>query len=270
MYDYVTSHGYEIHRSYDQTDAGAGFWNKHRGEDVRVWEGLTTGRNLNPDTEKYVKSHKWKLTTVNPMDLDVDSFDDPYNRVIDIDVDHPVNFKDPIILDSNGVIIDGFHRAYQAQRAGLKTIPAYVPAQEQVSEAFTQPYSIKWSKSEHGDYDAFAKLSDGTNLNIMFNDEGDEEWQVRFDRNNSEELTGEGDAQRVFATVLSAIQQFIQKEHPWRIIFSAKQEVEPGQYNPSRSKLYNSLVRRYANLWGYDEYYEDQGDQVVYELTRKK
>jgi GNAT superfamily N-acetyltransferase len=42
MYDYVTSHGYEIHRSYDQTDAGAGFWNKHRGE-KRVWE------EVNPD-----------------------------------------------------------------------------------------------------------------------------------------------------------------------------------------------------------------------------
>jgi GNAT superfamily N-acetyltransferase len=38
MYDYAKSKGYEIHRSYDQTDAGRGFWNKHRGEDVRVWE----------------------------------------------------------------------------------------------------------------------------------------------------------------------------------------------------------------------------------------
>ena len=38
MYDFVKSHGYTIQRSYDQTDAGAGFWDKHRGEDVRVWE----------------------------------------------------------------------------------------------------------------------------------------------------------------------------------------------------------------------------------------
>jgi GNAT superfamily N-acetyltransferase len=38
MYDYAKSKGYEIHRSYDQTDAGRGFWDKHRGEDVRVWE----------------------------------------------------------------------------------------------------------------------------------------------------------------------------------------------------------------------------------------
>ena len=38
MYDYAKSKGYTIHRSYDQTDAGRSFWNKHRGEDVRVWE----------------------------------------------------------------------------------------------------------------------------------------------------------------------------------------------------------------------------------------
>jgi len=44
MYDYVKSQGYKIVRSWDQTDAGAGFWNKHRGEDVRVWEqGVAEG-----------------------------------------------------------------------------------------------------------------------------------------------------------------------------------------------------------------------------------
>jgi GNAT superfamily N-acetyltransferase len=46
MYDYVKSLGYTINRSWDQTDAGAGFWNKHRGEDVRVWEqGVAEGKN---------------------------------------------------------------------------------------------------------------------------------------------------------------------------------------------------------------------------------
>jgi ribosomal protein S18 acetylase RimI-like enzyme len=41
MYDYVKQLGYTIVRSWDQTDAGAGFWDKHRGEDVRVWENNT-------------------------------------------------------------------------------------------------------------------------------------------------------------------------------------------------------------------------------------
>ena len=45
MYDYVKSLGYTINRSWDQTDAGAGFWNKHRGEDVRVWENFADGKN---------------------------------------------------------------------------------------------------------------------------------------------------------------------------------------------------------------------------------
>ena len=46
MYDYVKSQGYKIVRSWDQTDAGAGFWNKHRGEDVRVWEqGVAEGKD---------------------------------------------------------------------------------------------------------------------------------------------------------------------------------------------------------------------------------
>lgn len=40
MYDYIKSQGFTIERSYDQTDAGRGFWNKHRGEDARVWESV--------------------------------------------------------------------------------------------------------------------------------------------------------------------------------------------------------------------------------------
>jgi ribosomal protein S18 acetylase RimI-like enzyme len=38
MYDYLKSEGYAINRSHDQTKAGSGFWDKHRGEDSYVWE----------------------------------------------------------------------------------------------------------------------------------------------------------------------------------------------------------------------------------------
>jgi len=38
MYDHLKGLGYTIVRSWDQTDAGRGFWDKHRGEDARVWE----------------------------------------------------------------------------------------------------------------------------------------------------------------------------------------------------------------------------------------
>jgi len=43
MYDYVKSLGYRIHRSPDQTPAGRGVWDKHRGVDVNVWENTNPG-----------------------------------------------------------------------------------------------------------------------------------------------------------------------------------------------------------------------------------
>ena len=44
MYDHLKDLGYTIVRSWDQTDAGRGFWNKHRGEDATVWENFADGK----------------------------------------------------------------------------------------------------------------------------------------------------------------------------------------------------------------------------------
>jgi hypothetical protein len=148
----------------------------------------------------------------------------------------------------------------------------------ELSEAFDQPYPFTWEKSEYGDYDANAKLPDGSYLNIMFEHTTPYEVNVSFWRNNSQEVTGEGDAQRVFATVLKAIQEFLKIEQPANISFSASKEVDPSMYygpedsvpNPeSRAKLYNRLVQRYAAKWGYNARMFDHGDQVTYELLRQ-
>lgn len=143
-----------------------------------------------------------------------------------------------------------------------------------VNEAFDQPYKLRWEKGDHGDIDAIAKLSDGNYLSIMFNKETNEDneeaWSVEFFRNNSQEVTGEGDAQRVFATVLGAIQTFIKKYKPNRIIFSASKEVEQGQNAQSRARLYDSLVQRYARAWGFRAFRADTGNKVIYELNRIK
>ena len=129
---------------------GQGFKPTVKGAKNMMWtpetvvEGLTQDRNLSSITKKYIKDHVWKLTTVNPMTLDIDSFDDPFNRVIDIDTDYQVDFKQPIIVHANGTtIIDGFHRAYQAQIQGLKQIPAYVPVKQDVTESQSVVQEIK-------------------------------------------------------------------------------------------------------------------------------
>jgi pyrimidine deaminase RibD-like protein/8-oxo-dGTP pyrophosphatase MutT (NUDIX family)/GNAT superfamily N-acetyltransferase len=153
----------------------------------------------------------------------------------------------------------------------LKNIPAN---KQQVAEAFDQPYKIlRWEKGDYGDVDAIARLDDNTFLSIMFNkgfSQGSKEeaWSVEFYRNNSQEVTGEGDAQRVFATVLSAIQTFIKKYKPNRVIFSASKEVEQGQNAQSRARLYDSLVQRYAKAWGFRAFRADTGNKVIYELSR--
>jgi hypothetical protein len=138
----------------------------------------------------------------------------------------------------------------------------------ELAETFDKPYKSKWEKSDYGDVDVLAKLPDGTNLSIMFNHEGGDEWQVEFYRDTSQALTSQGDAQRIFATVINAVQKFVKKHKPQLVRFSATKEVEPGQNSQSRAKLYNRIINRYANDWGYDAYQEDHGDQVTYELTR--
>jgi hypothetical protein len=149
------------------------------------------------------------------------------------------------------------------------TVFHWRPVKKQdVTEAFNQPYGFKWDHGEFGDYDALTRLPDGTNLSIMFNSEDNDEWQVEFYRNNSQEVTGAGDQQRVFATVLEAIRQFIEMQDPQRIRFSANKEVEPGQKSLSRSNLYSSLVRRYARSLGYAAEENDFGNRTVYDLEK--
>jgi|694.fasta_scaffold02407_24 predicted transcriptional regulator len=147
-------------------------------------------------------------------------------------------------------------------------------AQQQVNEAFDQPYRLKWEAGDYGDVDAYAKLDDGTYLSIMFNkgynQDKEEAWNVEFFRNNSQEVTGEGDQQRVFATVLSAIQKFIKKYKPNKVIFSASKEVDDGQKSQSRARLYDSLVQRYARAWGFRAFRADAGNKVIYELSKIK
>jgi hypothetical protein len=134
-----------------------------------------------------------------------------------------------------------------------------------VAEAFDNPYKTKTEKSEYGDVDMLAKLPDGTNLSIMFNHEGDNEWQVEFYRDNSQEVTGQGDAQRIFATVLAAIQKFVKKYQPDVIKFSA----EKSNKSDSRSSLYDRLVSRFAQQLGYNDYSEEYMSSTMYELSKQ-
>jgi hypothetical protein len=90
-----------------------------------------------PDT---ITNHPhWRKTRVplNKLHIpDPDSgedLDDPYNRVQNIDMYHVADItrqdieRRPIVVDTDGHIIDGNHRALAARLSGLFDIPAYLP-----------------------------------------------------------------------------------------------------------------------------------------------
>jgi GNAT superfamily N-acetyltransferase len=146
-------------------------------------------------------------------------------------------------------------------------------ASEFITEAFDKPYAFNWDSSYYGNYGVYVKLPDGNSLTISFynEDKDNDVWHVAFARGYSQEVTGEGDAQRIFATVLHAIQQFIGKVHPEKLYFSASKKVEPGQNSESRAKLYSRMVKRYASSMGYDAVTDDFGrDSVTYILNKKQ
>ena len=160
------------------------------------------------------------------------------------------------------------------------TVFHWKPVKKQgVAEAFDQPYAFHWDNNQDDPgaeqdpkYDALARLPDGTNLTINFYTDSsvddNEDWVVEFWRDNRLDISGAGDAQRVFATVLTAIGQFIEMEQPETLRFTADKDVEPGQKPMSRSNLYDRLVQRYAQVWGYRLDRSDMADTTVYLLYR--
>jgi len=76
-------------------------------------------------------------------------------------------------------------------------------------------------------------------------------WEVHFDQVNNgvynNTITGDGDSQRVFATVLEFTKQLIEKQDP--DIISIKSKTDQGE--GSRTRLYNAIIKRYASKYGY-------------------
>ena len=64
---------------------------------------------------------------------------------------------------------------------------------------------------------------------------------IMFDYAGSVKITGAGNAVQVFATVLSAINKYINAKHPYMISFSANE--------PSRVKLYQHLIKRLSGKY---------------------
>jgi hypothetical protein len=107
-------------------------------EMLKIFRGMHHDAGMNKDMDRYIQSHDWKLGNFTPdmfpSEEEFFDYDDPFDRIIDIDYSHRVNLSAPIIVgpqfsDGKYSVIDGNHRAATAQRMG-KTIQAYFPVQK--------------------------------------------------------------------------------------------------------------------------------------------
>ena len=135
----------------------------------------------------------------------------------------------------------------------------------QLDEAFDKPYKFRKQELYKGYFVYRFIADDKSEIDVLFkeNEISDDEssWAVTFERGGSMEVTGEGDAMRILATVIEVLKDFAKKEKPHELVFSAekpawqislpKDHPKKSKEMGSREKLYKRMVKRYAGKMGY-------------------
>lgn len=156
-----------------------------------------------------------------------------------------------------------------------------------IAELFEKPFPLNQIKKVNGwnedgkiayiDYlytiDPNLKPTGNNLLSVEFYSDAKtkKNWTISFARGGAIHITNQGDAARVFASVLHAVQDFITKNKPNTISFSAlKGEDNIG----SRVSLYTALIKRFAPKVGYEltnrvGYNDKSDDEVLFVLARK-
>ena len=86
------------------------------------------------------------------------------------------------------------------------------------------------------------------------------------DHRSTYDMTGEGDAMRIMATVLDIIKSIIKKHEPMTILFSAD---KGGKKKGGRAGAYGAIVKRFAGKLGYKSDRDDKQTSVRWQLTKK-
>ena len=151
-----------------------------------------------------------------------------------------------------------------------------------LDEAFDKPYKFRKQELYKG-YIVYRFIADDkSEIDVLFkeNEISDDEssWTVSFERGGKTTATGEGDAMRIFATVIEVLKDFTKKEKPQEVGFGAwksSSQLNLPAGHPktkelgSREKLYKKLVQRYAGRMGYK--YTTKTDDMAtdFRLVRK-
>jgi hypothetical protein len=124
---------------------------------------------------------------------------------------------------------------------------AYDKPENQLDELFDNGYNLEWD-DQFGPKEIHARAYDrqGQYIDINFVPVRDNVTDIEFSKMDNFDATNDQDAPRVFATVMAAIQKYLQGYQPKIIVFSGKGE--------SRGALYQKLVNRFAKQFGYQQF----------------
>lgn len=94
---------------------------------------------------------------------------------------------------------------------------------------------------------------------------------ISFTRGARMSVTGEGGQNKIFGAVINHIKQWVAKNKPQEIYFSAFKPRTGafGSQDDTRSGLYRKMVQRFASQNGYDYNVEDTGNEDTFILKRQ-
>lgn len=149
----------------------------------------------------------------------------------------------------------------------------------ELRESLNRPYRFTKHKLHAKSFVYRFIPDDKTEVDVIFRkDEPSKQdtWNVAFERNQRQDMTGEGDAMKILATVVAVIKDFAKTENPEVMEFSAVKpdwfEIELGDKPntiSSREKVYKRMVQRYAPQMGYKYVVARRKGATDYMLVRK-
>jgi hypothetical protein len=145
---------------------------------------------------------------------------------------------------------------------------------EILQEAFDKPY--KWSPySVQDDHIILRfKTSDNRTIDISFRGGiiDTERWTIDFEDDYGFDASDEGDAFRIFATVIDAIKWFIKEKDPKEFWFAAEKPdtvVQAWTNRSSREKLYDRMAKKFSSKINYKLSISKQNTGTEYYFEKK-
>ena len=182
---------------------------------------------------------------------------DPLHKLLDV-VGKSANISE--LMNGEVVTINPKHP--NAQRALAATDRAY-------NEAFDT--DVEWVEGPGaGGSTVYAAMVDKAYIEITYKPMSKGVY-INFTRGGVMSVTGEGSQNKVFGAVINHIKQWVAKNKPEQIVFSAWKPRTGafGSQDTTRSGLYRKMVQRFASQNGYDYDVEDTGNEDTFILKRQ-